>query len=341
MDRQLTVILTACGCPGASTLIRELKNAGNPYIIGTDCDLEAIGRFLCDDFVQVPPAETGSCFVEAFRDLLDAYEPDIVFPQSSLEIPILARHQFNVPVLVSNSNAIEIAHNKYKMYEALRDAGLDDLLPNYCLVRSWEAFEQWGRVKLATSGAFCFKPPVSKGSRGFRIVSEKVDRVDQLLHQKPNARYTSMAEMKSVFENHRFPELLLMDYIEGQEVATDSLCLNGDALLTTVKTVEQARWGVIIRGELVDRPDIIEATQKILEVIPLSYCVNLQFIGDKLIEINPRVSSFIYQNEFCTPWLAIQLALGRIEPDEIRQYQNRVAIGRRMVRYMDQVFYDN
>lgn len=337
MDRTLTIVLTACGCPGASTLIRELKKHGDVYIIGTDCDPEAIGRFLCDDFVLVPPVANEHNFINALEDLIDAYEPDVIFPQSSLEVPVFAKHQFNVPVLVSSSTAIETARNKYKLYEILRENDLDRLLPDYCLVHSWEAFRQWGKVKLATSGAFCFKPPVSKGSRGFRIVSERVDRVEQLLNQKPNARYTSMAEIESIFTGRKFPELLLMDYIEGQEVTADVLCLNGVALLTTVKTVEQARWGVIVRGELVNRPDIVEAARQILEIIPLSYCVNLQFIGGKLIEINPRVSSFIYQDEFCAPWLAIQLALGYDIPD----YQDQVAIGRRMVRYMDQVFYDS
>ncbi len=46
---KIKILLTACGCPGASTLIRMLKNNGERpvEIIGTDMDKEAIGRFFC------------------------------------------------------------------------------------------------------------------------------------------------------------------------------------------------------------------------------------------------------------------------------------------------------
>ena len=54
--RPLKIILTACGCPGASTLIRMLKKNGEREIkiIGTDMNQEAIGRFLCDSFYKIP-----------------------------------------------------------------------------------------------------------------------------------------------------------------------------------------------------------------------------------------------------------------------------------------------
>jgi len=66
----------------------------------------------------------------------------------------------------------------------------------------------------------------------------------------------------------------------------------------------------------------------------------LQFIGGKLIEINPRVSTFIYQDDLIMPYLAIKLALGEMTEEEVREQQGKVKIGRRFVRYMDQVFYD-
>jgi len=65
----------------------------------------------------------------------------------------------------------------------------------------------------------------------------------------------------------------------------------------------------------------------------------LQFIGEKLIKINPCVSSFIYQDDLIPPYLAVKLALGELDEDGVRAYQKRVAYGRRMVRYMDRVFY--
>jgi hypothetical protein len=86
-------------------------------------------------------------------------------------------------------------------------------------------------------------------------------------------------------------------------------------------------------------PQLVEATKKIISKIPLSYNVSLQFIGNKLIEINPRTSSYIYQDNLVEPYLAVKLLLGELSPGQISEYQNKIDYGRRMIRYMDQIFY--
>ena len=87
------------------------------------------------------------------------------------------------------------------------------------------------------------------------------------------------------------------------------------------------------------RDDLVEQTRKILTAIPLSYCVNMQFIAGKLIEINPRVSTFIYQEDLIAAYLAIKLALGELGEQDVMKYREKIDYGRRMVRYMDQVFH--
>jgi hypothetical protein len=131
-----------------------------------------------------------------------------------------------------------------------------------------------------------------------------------------------------------------MEVVEGTHY--DAMCLadEGIPLLTTVKTREASRWGVIVKGELVEKPGHVEICDKIIRVVKLSYNVGLQFIDDKIIEINPRPSTFIYQDDLIEPYLAIKLALGEISHDEVRAYQKRIRYGRRMVRYMDQVFWE-
>ena len=117
--------------------------------------------------------------------------------------------------------------------------------------------------------------------------------------------------------------------------------MNGRELLTTVKTVERARWGVIVEGELVRDEGLVNQTREILKSIPLSYCVNVQFIADKLIEINARVSTFIYQDDLIAPYLAIKIALGELDENDIIAYRQKIDYSRRMIRYMDQMFHKN
>lgn len=339
------VLLTACGCPGASTLIRMLKGIVERRIevIGADVDDQAVGRFLADSVHVVPPADDPT-FVQSLLDLVDAVEPDVVFSQSSAEVPVLARHlerfeERGVAVPISRPEAIDIASNKHTMYETLR-VKTDLPLPAYRLVPSLDSFRDAISELRYPDCPICFKPPIAKGSRGFRVLDAHADRKDLLLNQEPNSRYITIEECEAIFrEDLAFPDLLVMEMLEGPGYTTDPIVLNGEMLLCTVKTMEAARWGVIVRGELVDRPELVEQTSEILKAIPLSYNVNLQFIGERLIEINPQVSTFIYQDDLNAPYLAIRLALGEIGPDDVRAYQDRVAIGRRMVRYMDQVFW--
>ena len=343
--KKLKIVVTACGCPGASTLIRMLKKNGERdiEIIGVDMDNQAIGRFLTEKFYQVPAGHTEE-FIEEMLDITRKESPDIIFPESSNEVYNLACNknsfeQLGTKVIVSDPEAIETANNKYKMYEVLgKNTNID--LPAYRLANSMDnvikAIEDLGYP----DNPIIFKPPVGKGSRGVRIIDSSINRRDHLLLEKPTSKYMSLNEFQEIFsQDDDFPPLLVMEFLKGREYTADSISLHSKALLTTIKTVEQARWGVIVKGELVNNMDLVRQAAEILRAIPLSYCSNIQFIGDKLIEINPRVSSFIYQDNLIAPYVSIKLALGEISPEEVITMNSRIDYGRRMVRYMDQVFF--
>ncbi len=342
--KDLKVILTACGCPGASTLIRMLKNNGERdiTIVGTDMDDEAIGRFFVDKFYKVPPGRSEE-YIPKMLEIVRKENPDILFPESTYEVYPLASHrekfeELGTKVVVSDPEAIKTANNKFEMYEVLsKNTDLD--LPEYYSVNSLDDFLDAVNKLNYPENPVVFKPHVGKGSRGVRIIDPEIDKKEILMEKKPNSKYMSLDEFKDVFEGEAFPNLLVTEYLDGMEETSDSLCYEGEELLTTVKTVERARWGVIVNGELVKRPNLVQQTKKILREIPLSYCVNIQFIDGKLIEINPRVSTFIYQEDLIAPYLSIKLALGELTKEEVKEYREKIDYGRRMVRYMDQIFH--
>lgn len=344
--KELTVVVTASGCPGASTFIRMLKNNGERRIkiIATDMDKEAIGRFVSDKFYQTPSANS-SDYIPKMLEITEKERPDILFPESSMQVYPLAKNkrrfeELGTKVVVSNPEAISLSNNKWEMYRTL-EKNTDLILPEHIWPKTLDDFVDAAKQLGYPNSPICFKPHMGKGSRGFRIIDKKANRRNLLLNKKPNSRYISMEEFVEIFSNsdEPFPNFIVQKFYSGMEYTADSISLNGETLLTTIKSVEQARWGVIARGELKQKPELVEQTKKILKAIPLDYCSNIQFIGDKLIEINPRVSSFIYQDDLIPPYLAIKLALGEITTDEVRQYSNRIAYGRRMIRYMDQVFF--
>jgi len=88
------------------------------------------------------------------------------------------------------------------------------------------------------------------------------------------------------------------------------------------------------------RPELVELTRKVVRHLELDYFQSVQWIGGKLLEINPRVSTFVYQEDFIIPYLGIKFVLGELGPGDVADIQARLRTSRRSVRYYDQVFWD-
>jgi len=344
MLRPLRVLVTACGCPAASTLIRMLRANGEREIdiVGVDMREDAIGRFLANEFHQVPPASSDD-YIPAMLDLVDRERPDVVLPQSSYEVPRLARHRDEfenrgVRLLVSSPQPVDSCVDKALMYRKV--AGLDVPIPRTLYPESLQEFIDGAKALGYPDCDVCFKPYVSKGGRGFRILSEHVDEADLLLYERPNNLYMTLESFVRTFESvPQFPDLLLMEFVPGGEFTVDAVVDTGEILLGMVKTRDEIKTGLAMSFRTVRRPDLLEYTERILREIPLDYLVNVQFKGDKLLEINPRVSTFVYQPDLILPYLAIKWALGELDHARLREMTRRIDYTRRTIRYYDQVFW--
>lgn len=343
--KPITVLVTAAGCPGASTCIRYLKTVRerDVRVIGIDASSECVGRFLCDDFLQVPAAKHPD-YITTVLDYCLEQKVDCILVSSSYEIEELARNSRHfsdkgISLLASSADSLKMANNKQFLYETCRDIpGIK--VPEFTVVNTLEQFVDACAIMGYPDRNLCFKPPFSKGSRGFRYLNEKISRADLLLNFKPDNKIITMDEMKSIFENEsQFPDLLIMETVEGEEIDSMVLALDGDALLITHKTREKERGGVITLGGHCERPELDTAIQSILEAIPLSYNVGIQFKGGYLMEINPRLSTFLYTEDWVEPYFAIKLALGEFSPEDVRSLQSKVPHQLRMVRYFDQLFW--
>lgn len=343
----IKVVVTAAGCPGASTFLRMLRDKVNERhieLIAIDMDPEPIGRFIAHRFYQAPPANHEK-YIPFVLDLIKLEKPDVFFCLSSYEVPVIAKYKEEIEsldtrVIVSPFEAVETAANKYKLYSVLKDNPYVKI-PDFFYPKNLDEFIGYAEELGYPEKRVCFKPHFSKGSRGYRVIDDSISRKDLLLNYKPDSTFMSMDEFVSIFKNEPyFPDLILMEYVEGEEIDAMTLSYNGKALLVTCKTREVSRAGVIMKGELVQRPDIVQACDQIIEKIPLEFNSGMQFKGGYLIEINTRVSTFIYQDDMIEPYLSIKLALGEITTDEVKSYRQKICYGRRFVRYMDQVFWN-
>ena len=75
--------------------------------------------------------------------------------------------------------------------------------------------------------------------------------------------------------------------------------------------------------------------------LELDYLFNIQLVGDAVIEINPRISTVVYQENLNLPYLGIKHALGELSESELASYADLARPTRRALRYFDQVECDS
>ena len=342
---KLKVLLTAVGCPGGVTMIRALKDNGEREIeiVGTDMRSEAAGRFFVDRFYTVP-AGTSPQFIPGLLDIVERERPDVLFPQSSYEVYPIAVHREEfesrtVQVLVASPHSIEQSNDKGLMYAALGGTGV----PCPAMVRcgDLEAFAKAVHSLGYPQRRVCFKPAIGKGSRGFRILDANVDRVEMLINRRADETTLTLQEAMDILVHaDPFPSLVVSEFVEGMELTVDVFCRDGRGPVGFVKTREAVKAVLAMRFETRDEPKLYRHAETVVRALELDYFANIQFKGGKLIEVNPRVSTFVHQEDFNMPYLGIKYILGEVDEGDLRAAGERVRTTRRTIRYYDQVFYD-
>jgi len=334
------VLLTGVGCPGAHALITNLKKQEpNIFILGTNATEQAIGKWICDDFATVPWAYEEN-YIDSIIKLVKLHKIDVVFPQTSWEMFYLSKASEKIEkhciLLASKHEYVAICENKFLMYEHFK--GKIDV-PEYYLVRTFKELEE-AAVKLGyPEKDVVFKPPEGKGSRGVRVMTEKSDRYDLLFNGRPFARFISMEELRNTVGDKEIPELLVMEYLDGEELKIDPVLKSGDALVCSIKHRMNFDSGLAMGFEVIEDNEALEHGRNILKHLPMDYCIDISTRGGVLMEINPRVSTFIYADNYCPPYLSLKLAMGEINEEEVRKYQENIPVGKKMFRYYGQIDY--
>jgi carbamoyl-phosphate synthase large subunit len=341
--RDLTVVVSASGAPGTAALLRALRENGERRVrlVGTDMSERALGRHLCDAFHVVPPgADPG--FADAMLEVCRREGAAAVLPQSSFDLLGLAeaKERFEgIAVLVSSPDAIRRSNDKAESYALLQRIGVK--APDWRRVRGAGAAAEAARELGYPDRDVCFKPVFSSGSRGFRVLSASADRQEQLLTNRPGvAAAMQLDELTELLPDTGGPELLVMELATGKERTIDGIASGGRVVLGHAKTREAVRAGLAMYFETLDDPQLMDVAARIVAELALDHLFNIQLVGEYVIEINPRVSTVVYQEDLNLPYLGIQHALGEISDEELGGLAARVRTTRRAMRYFDQVEWD-
>lgn len=339
------ILITGAGAPGGPGIIKALRTTTEVHVLVADADENACGRFLVNSFEKIPHANDAGFIPEVLR-ICEKHAIDVIFPLVTKELFHLARHKKTfaakgIRIIVSDDEMLQLANNKRMLYEHLQRQQI--ITPEFFVVHSPEAFMEAAAKLGYPEKPFCFKPSVSNGSRGFRVVSQQVNEMDLLFNYKPNNTFMAYEKAVEILSSGPFPEILVTEYLPGEEYTVDALLKDGELKLMLPRHRLQMREGISIRGEFVAKPEIMDYTKAILGSMHLHGPVGVQMKQGadglfKILEINPRIQG----TSVAAMGLDINLPLMAVLQEfnqDITVMPEQIRWGTKFVRYYQEVFY--
>lgn len=339
------VLLTGAGAPGAAGIIHCLQQSKTLELWCCDANPDASGRHLLPNFFTIPKA-TAPGFVNTLLKKAREKKIELILPLVTRELLLLAQNKpafeaAGIKVITSSHAALEVANNKARLYEFLQAKGID--VPAFAVVNTHAQFVKAVKQLGYPGQRVTFKPGLSNGSRGFRIIDDKADKAHLLWNEKPNNTFISFTEISSILKKQPKEDLLVSEYLPGEEYSVDCLAHHGKCLLAIPRLRSKILNGISVGGEFKNNKAIIAYSKKIIEAIGLHGNIGIQVkrAADgkfKILEINPRVQGTIVTNLAAganLPLLAVQQELGKkIHPEKLK-----IKWGLKFVRVWKEIYY--
>jgi carbamoyl-phosphate synthase large subunit len=349
--QNLTVLCTGAGAPGAYGIIKSWRlgaaqEGRKLKIVTADMNPEAYGFHFADKGYTIPPGDSPD-FIPRILEICRKEGPAILFSWVDPELlPISkAKKQFeslDIKVALANPQAIETGQNKRRCYEFFKN---DGITPEFRFAKTSSEFEKAAKELGFPKNPVCFKPSVSYGMRGFRILKPSASRGEILFKQKPDSAFADFDDMMSIFREYekksRLPELLVMEYLGGKEYTVDILLERGRPVITIPRLRKVTSRGISTVALLEKNTELMQKTEFVAKRLGLDYNANIQFkygkSGPKLIEVQPRLAGTTVA---CVgaganlPYLGLKIALGeKIQAPQVKW-------GTVMKRYWEEVYSD-
>ena len=216
----LNVLVTAAGnvfMPGTLSCIKD-NGERIVHLVGADMSDDSTILQMCDAAYQVPKCSDPS-YIDSLMEICKKEEIDILLPIMSGELNALSMNverfaAIGTIVSVSRLESLIIANNKRKLFDFIKDQCLP--CAEYYAVNNREELIKAVTLLGYPDKKVCVKATEGSGSRGFRILSESISKLQTFLNEKPTAGMITLSEMLDILsEENDFPELLVMEYLPG------------------------------------------------------------------------------------------------------------------------------
>jgi len=296
----MELVIPYCGAPNGEAIAHSIKKHHKDVtLIGADSNPDCDNRWLFDEFYTVP--STGSKIysnvVEDFFKNCDFILPlngydAVALKKTSLRDKVLATDDCNTMLNVMDKDYL---YNTFHMKHATVYA--DELLET---VMYYMTLYDSAVVKVQSG----------RGTRGVFIVADFDDMKNRVYH-KPGVLDMSYPVFERMVNTTSLnKKFIVMPYYEGTEFFVNALCRNGEVEWMQTIQIDGKRDHVASKFKVVEYDIVDDKAISICKRFKFDYWVNLQFIDENLIEINPRISSWVAHPDYSVPYLAVRMALG-------------------------------
>ena len=231
--KKVIVLLTCVGSKVAPSVIAHIRNysKGDIYVIGIDNQPapDSVGSIFCDEFYQSPVGGSFE-YPEFIEFLVEKHKINVIFPGSDEEVVSLSTIKSNLQeayscfVTCSSEETTKLASNKYEMLNALAANGI--CVPEYSDCSTISDIQSFADKLGYPNNDFILKPKEGRGSKGVKIVTDKISEYDAFLG---GGYYRSLNDVLDVFSRNvdELKDFVLMEYLPGEKYSSDILVESG------------------------------------------------------------------------------------------------------------------
>lgn len=335
--RPVTVMMSASGSQFAPGIIKCFKDNGEREIkvIGGDMSTDPTNKYLVDKFYRVPAVKDPT-YADVLLDICKKEKVDIFFPQMSAELPVLLENisrfdDAGIKVSITRNDSLYIANNKLKLFEFMKENNIP--VSKFAVISSLDDFDKAIREVGYPEKPVCVKLTESSGARGVRVIDDSKSRYHIFAHEKPDSFYISYEDMKKTLEDaDEFPELMVMEYLPGDEYDVDLIADNGKVLYMAGRRNPVMVMSITQESVLEKNEEAYRIAEQVVEKLGLDGVIGIdyKFADDgscRLLEINPRIDatvSIFAAGGLNLPYLCIKKMLGEELPEVDVRYGTRL-----------------
>ena len=325
----LRILVTGVGAVVAPSIIKNYKvvEERNIYVVGVDIKPIVCNRYVDKYYQYKKPSDED--YIETLLHICIKEKIEFVIPLVDSELLILSKNRelfknSNITICINDPDKIELVQNKYNLYKYLEkeNFGVPKSIQFNSIDGLLKAFQQIEGVK-------CYKPVISSGTRGFRIIKDDINYEDYLFGSKADSTYISMDYLiESMKKCKNIPQMMLMEYVSGDLYNVNVLANNGKTLYAVAGKVLGFGLGNTTKCKIENNSEVLEFCKNITRLLQLNgnigfevaYTNNNQL---KLIEINIRVQGQIFSSTLAGvnfPYLELKYYLGeKLQKYDIRE----------------------